>query len=114
MVVRPLFAGILLIILCALLPIPLYDGVFYYKNGLVQFESEGKVALYYLFDLNAKQLTMYGLQPQSFELKKIGWVIAVLIHIGLPTLIGLRIFFAQAKSKLNEKNDTIQPNSENE
>ena len=106
MITKPFFAailaGLLLVILCLLVPIPLYDGVFYYRNGLVQFESEGKVALSYFYDLSSSKFTMYGIQPESFEIKKIGWVIAILIHIGLPTLIGLRIFFAQAKNKLDQ------------
>jgi hypothetical protein len=95
--------GLLLLLVCSLVPIPMYDGIAYYKRGLVDFHSERKLALSYFFGIGTERLTLLGIQPTSFQLKNIGYVLFVLIHIGLPALVALRIHFAQQrKSAENE------------
>jgi hypothetical protein len=103
---RPWLIGVLLVIvllvICIFVPIPMYDGVFYYKKELVDFHSEGKVALSYFFGTGLEKVEVMGLKPTRVELKGIGYVLFALIHIGLPSLIALRFYFAKQKQGAGE------------
>lgn len=100
-VVMALLVAVLLLVLCTLVTIPLYDGVFHYDRKLVHFQLEGKVALRQLFGLGLDSLKQNGMKPSRIELKPIGYALLVLIHIGLPVLIGVRF----AASSANKKRD---------
>lgn len=103
---RPWVVGvtvaIVLFLLCAFVPIPMYDGVFCYKKELVDFQSEGKVALSYFFGIGLHKIEIMGLQPTTIRLKGIGYVLFGLIHLGLPVLIALRVHFSRQKQEAEE------------
>lgn len=89
--------GLLLLILCVFVPIPMYDGIFYYDYELVHFQVEAKVALSYYFGIGLDKTIANGELPTHFELKPIGYVLFVLIHIGLPSLIAIRLKIGNAR-----------------
>jgi hypothetical protein len=61
-------------------------------------EHEGKVALRFLLGLDLETVRLNNITPQ-IHLKPIGYVLFVLIHVGLPVLAGLRVHFANIKNK---------------
>lgn len=80
----------------AFITIPIYDGTFFYDKGLVHFKVEGKVALRQLWGAGMDEVIKNGISP-TIKLKTMGYVIMVLVHIGLPSLIGIR-FAASARN----------------
>lgn len=105
LVERPILLGVLvglfLLILCALVPIPMYDGIFHYDQGLVHFQLESKIALSYYFGPGTNGTAVNGTLPSHFELKPLGYVLFALIHIGLPVLIAIRFKMSNARKKLD-------------
>lgn len=89
--------GILLLVLCIFVPIPMYDGIFRYDYELVHIQTEGKVALSYYFGVGLERIRSNGLLPSQIELKPIGYAIFVLIHVGLPALIAIRVKMSNAR-----------------
>lgn len=94
--------GLFFLLICIFIPIPMYDGIAFYKKGLVDFHAEGKLALSYFFGIGTDKLTVLGLKPTSFQFKGIGIVLFGLIHIGLPALIALRFYYAQQRKSTEE------------
>lgn len=80
----------------AFMTIPMLDGYFFYDKGLVHIKMEGKIALRQLWGAGLDEAVKNGIIP-TVKLKPMGYVILVLVHIGLPTLVGIR-FAAQAKN----------------
>lgn len=108
--------GLILLILCAFVRIPIYDGIFYYDEGLVHFQLESKVALSYYFGIGLDKAATNGVLPSRIELKPIGYALFVLIHIGLPALIAIRVRMSNARNtyaKTSEKAPEIE-NAPNE
>lgn len=101
---RPALLGVLiglfLLVLCIFVPIPMYDGIFHYDHELVHFQVESKVALSYYFGFGLHKTLVNSVVPTSFELKPIGYVLFVLIHIGLPFLLALRFKMSNARKKI--------------
>lgn len=93
----------LLFIVCSLITIPLYDGVFHYSKGLVKADQEGRIAMTYFFGNGLEHARFLGLTPQSFELKGMGYVLFTLIHIGFPFLIGYRVYLGEVRKSVMEK-----------
>lgn len=93
-----LLVGLFLLILCALVPIPMYDGMFYYDRELVHFQVESKVALSYYFGVGLDGTAVNGVLPSRFELKPLGYVLFALIHIGLPVLVAIRFKMSNARN----------------
>ena len=89
--------GILLFVLCIFVPIPMYDGIFHYDYELVHIQTEGKVALSYYFGIGLDKTLANGIFPSKFELKPIGYALFVLIHVGLPALIAIRVKMSNAR-----------------
>lgn len=89
--------GLLLLVVCVFVPIPMYDGIFHYDYELVHFQVEAKVALSYYFGFGLDRTIANGKFPTQFELKPIGYVLFVLIHIGLPSLIAIRLKLGNAR-----------------
>jgi hypothetical protein len=96
--------------------IPMYDGIFHYDYELVHFQVESKVALSYYFGFGLDRTIANGKLPTHFELKPIGYVLFVLIHIGLPTLIAIRLKIGNARKAYLETsaNKKETDNSSNE
>jgi hypothetical protein len=92
-----LIIGMLLLVLCIFIPIPMYDGIFHYDHELVHIETDGKVALSYYFGIGLDKTLANGIFPSKFELKPIGYALFVLIHIGLPALIAIRVKMSNAR-----------------
>ena len=93
-----LLVGLFLLILCALVPIPMYDGMIYYDQGLVHLQLESKIALSYYFGSGLKGAAVNGILPSHVELKPLGYVLFALIHIGLPALITIRFKMSNARN----------------
>jgi len=89
--------GIVLLVLCIFVPIPMYDGIFHYDHELVHIETEGKVALSYYFGVGLERIRANGILPSKIELKPIGYALFVLIHVGLPALVGIRFKMSNAR-----------------
>lgn len=89
---------VLLVLICTVFTIPMYDGVYRYEKALFLVEHEGKVALRFLLGMDLETVQLNNITPQ-IHLKPIGYVLFVLIHIGLPVLAGLRVHFANIKNK---------------
>lgn len=89
--------GILLLVLCIFVPIPMYDGIFHYDFELVHLQTEGKVALSYYFGVGLERTRANGLLPSKIDLKPIGYALFVLIHVGLPALIAIRVKMSNAR-----------------
>jgi hypothetical protein len=100
-----ILAGILLLILCIFVPIPMYDGIFHYDYELVHVQTEGKIALSYYFGIGLEQTRANGILPNHFELKPIGYVLLIMVHIGLPALIAIRFRMSNARKKLEQASD---------
>ncbi|WP_341902209.1 MULTISPECIES: hypothetical protein [Fluviicola] len=100
--------GLLLLILCVFIPIPMYDGIFHYDYELVHFQVESKVALSYYFGFGLDKTIANGKFPTHFELKPIGYVLFVLIHIGLPSLIAIRLRMGNARKAYVETSSNKQ------
>jgi hypothetical protein len=92
-----LTTGLLLLICCSVFTIPMYDGVYHYEKALFLVEQDGKVALRYLMGFDLETVQLNNITPE-IHLKPIGYVLFVLIHIGLPVLAGLRVHFANLKN----------------
>lgn len=101
---RPLLLGILvgviLLVLCIFVPIPMYDGILHYDHELVHIQTEGKVALSYYFGNGLERTRANGILPTQIELKPIGYVLFVLIHVGLPALVAIRFRMSNEKKKI--------------
>lgn len=99
---NPLFiacvTAIIILVSCLVFTIPMYDGIYHYEKGLFLVEYDGKVALTQLLGMDVASLKINEILP-VIRLKPIGYVLFVLIHIGLPVLVGLRIHFAHLKKK---------------
>lgn len=85
----------------AFITIPMLDGYLFYDKGLVHFKTEGKIALRQLWGAGLDEAMKNGILP-TVQLKPMGYVILILVHIGLPTLVGIR-FAAQAKNQRYKK-----------
>lgn len=81
----------------AFITIPMLDGYFFYDKELVHIKMEGKVALRQLWGAGLEEAIKNGIIP-TVQLKPMGYVMLVLVHIGLPTLVGIR-FAAQANNQ---------------
>jgi hypothetical protein len=90
--------GIVILVCCLVFTIPMYDGVYHYEKGLFLVEHDGKVALTHLLGMDVETLKLNEILPE-IRLKPIGYVLFVLIHVGLPILAGLRVHFANLKKK---------------
>nr|WP_294859505.1 hypothetical protein [uncultured Fluviicola sp.] len=97
--------GLLLLVLCIFIPIPMYDGIFHYDYELVHFQVESKVALSYYFGFGLDRTIANGKLPSEFELKPIGYVLFFLIHIGLPSLIAIRLKMGNARKKIENSSN---------
>ncbi len=100
--------GVLLLVLCVFVPIPMYDGIIHYDHDLVHFQVESKVALSYFFGFGLDKALVKGVFPTSFELKPIGYVLFVLIHIGLPALVAIRFRMSNARNAYTESSKKEQ------
>ncbi len=100
--------GVLLFVLCIFVPIPMYDGIIHYDHDLVHFQMESKVALSYFFGFGLDRALVKGVFPTSFELKPIGYVLFILIHIGLPALITIRFRMSNARNAYAESSKKEQ------
>lgn len=101
---RPVLLGIiigmLLLVLCMFVPIPMYDGIFHYDHELVHIQTEGKIALSYYFGNGLERTRANGILPTRMELKPIGYVLFILIHLGLPALVAIRFRMSNARKKI--------------
>ncbi len=97
--------GLILLVLCIFVPIPIYDGIFYYDQELVHFQVESKVALSYYFGFGLDKTLTNGVLPTHFELKPIGYALFVLIHIGLPALVGIRFKMSNARKEIENSSN---------
>lgn len=94
--------GLILLVLCIFVPIPMYDGIFYYDQELVHFQVESKVALSYYFGFGLDKTVTNGVLPTRFEMKPMGYVLFVLIHVGLPALVAIRFKMSNARNAYAE------------
>lgn len=94
--------GVLLLVLCVFVPIPMYDGIFHYDHELVHIQTEGKVALSYYFGFGLEQVRANGILPTQIELKPIGYALLILIHVGLPALVAIRFRMSNARNAYSE------------
>ena len=94
--------GLVLLALCAFIRIPIYDGIFYYDEGLVHYQLESKVALSYYFGIGLDKEATNGILPSRIELKPIGYALFALIHIGLPALVAIRVKMGNARKKIEK------------
>jgi hypothetical protein len=94
--------GMIFLVLCVFVPVPMYDGIIHYDHELVHFETEANIALSYYFGFGLEKTISNGLVPVRFELKPIGYVLFILIHVGLPTLIAIRIKMSNARKQLEK------------
>ncbi len=92
--------GVLLLVLCVFVPIPMYDGIFHYDHELVHIETESKVALSYYFGFGLNKTMANGIFPTRFELKPMGYALFILIHVGLPALIAIRFKMSNARKEI--------------
>ena len=97
--------GILFLILCIFVPIPMYDGIFHYDHELVHIETEGKVALSYYFGIGLDKTLANGIFPSKFELKPIGYALFILIHMGLPALVAIRFKMSNARKQIENSDN---------
>lgn len=104
--------GVLLLVLCVFVPIPMYDGIIHYDHDLVHFQMESKIALSYFFGFGLDRALVKGVFPTSFELKPIGYVLFILIHIGLPALVAIRFKMSNARNAYAKEQEI--ENSSNE
>ena len=95
--VAALFVALAMLLVCWFLTVPIYDGIYTYKQKLVAFQIEQKVALPHLLGIDME--TAQGIVPESVRLKPIGYVLLFLIHLGLPVLVYLRYYFARLKQR---------------
>ena len=102
--------GLFLLVLCVFIPIPMYDGIFYYDQELVHFQVESKVALSYYFGFGLDKTVTNGVLPTRFELKPMGYVLFVLIHVGLPALVAIRFRMSNARNAYTESLTKSQEN----
>jgi len=94
--------GMLLLVLCIFVPIPMYDGILHYDHELVHFQVESKVALSYYFGFGLQRVSANGVLPTSIELKPIGYALFILIHVGLPALVAIRFRMSNARNVYTE------------
>ena len=97
--------GVVLLVLCMFVPVPMYDGIFHYDHKLVHIQTEGKVALSYYFGIGLERTRSNGLLPSQIELKPLGYALFILIHIGLPALIAIRFKMGNARKQLENPAD---------
>ena len=97
--------GVLLLMLCIFIPIPMYDGIFHYDYELVHIQTEAKVALSYFFGFGVERTRANGILPVRFELKPIGYVLFVLIHVGLPALIAIRVKMSNTRKQIENSSN---------
>lgn len=103
---KPLLAAIIAFVVilgvCLIVSVPLFNALCVYDKALVHITAEQKVSLQNLLGWNINDLAMNQISPKSITLTKQGWVILFLFHLGLPTLIYLRFYFAKKKAELND------------
>ena len=97
--VAALFVALAMVLVSWFFSVPIYDGIYTYKQKLVAFQIEQKVALPHLLGIHMETATEQGIVPQSVRLKPIGYVLLLLIHFGLPVLVYLRYYFARLKQR---------------
>lgn len=106
---RPILVGAIIALalfaLCAFIRIPIYDGIFYYDEGLVHYQLESKVALSYYFGIGLDKEATNGILPSRMELKPIGYALFGLIHLGLPVLVAIRVKMGNARKKFDRPNE---------
>ncbi|WP_343631358.1 hypothetical protein [Fluviicola sp.] len=95
-----LLIGVMLLVLCIFVTIPMYDGIFHYDHELVHIQTEGKVALSYYFGNGLERTRANGILPTKIELKPIGYVLFILIHAGLPALVAIRFRMSNARKNI--------------
>lgn len=98
-ILSAVFIATFLLLLCWFYTIPVYDGIYDYKQKLVTFQLERKVALPHLFGIRLETAREQGIVPIAVRLKPIGYVLLFLIHLGLPILVYLRYYFARLKQR---------------
>lgn len=100
-----IFSAVFGIVLCLLffLPIPLFDGVIYYEKELVSFSREAKLSLSYFLNIGTENLVLNGIAPTRFELAGIGYLLVVLIPVGIPALVAYRVHLSN-EVKRHQKN----------
>lgn len=95
--VTAMIFGVIWLLVSCLIPIPLFDGFLAYNQELVHFKLESKIALSYFLNIGLSDQVKNGVYPSSIELKPVGWALLLIIHVGLPALIGLRLKVAKRK-----------------
>lgn len=93
-----ILVGVLLLVLCIFVTVPMYDGIFHYDHELVHIQTDGKVALSYYFGFGLDRTRANGILPTQIELKPIGYVLFILIHLGLPALVAIRFRMSNARN----------------
>ena len=104
---KPILAGLLvfviLIALCLAVPVPVMNGICSYDQGLVHFGAPAKISLQNLVGWNLRDLAANGILPSTIKLTGQGWLMLILFHIGMPTLLYLRFFFAKRRAELPDE-----------
>lgn len=104
---KPVFAGlfafVLLFVICLVVSVPLMNADCSYEQGLVHFSAPAKVSLQHLLGWNLADLAVNELTPKSIKLTGQGWLMLILFHLGIPTLLFLRFFFAKRRSELSDE-----------
>jgi hypothetical protein len=99
---KPVLVAVLVAVIlfgvASLVTIPMFDATLTYDKSLVHIQLEDKIALRNLWGAGMEQHTLDGLVPRV-ALKPIGWVLFILVHLGLPALIGLRFYYAKNNRK---------------
>lgn len=98
-----LFAFALLLVICLFVSVPLMNADCKYDQGLVHFSAPAKVSLHHLLGWNLDDLAVNGLKPTAVELTGQGWLMLILFHLGIPSLLFLRFFFAKRRSELSDE-----------
>jgi hypothetical protein len=104
---KPIFAGllsfVLLLVICLSVSVPLMNATCIYDEGLVHISSEAKVSLQHVLGWNLHDLAVNGLTPKQVTLTGQGWLMLILFHLGIPSLLTLRFFFAKRRSELPDE-----------
>lgn len=104
---KPFFAGlfafILLLVICLIVSVPLMNAECYYDQELVHFIAPAKISLQHLLGWNLEDLAVNGMEPNKLVLTGQGWLMLIIFHFGIPSLLFLRFFFAKRRSELPDE-----------
>ncbi len=82
-----------------LIPINLFDGVIVHDVNGTEYLEKTKLSLSYFIGIGADEQLLKEIHVKDFYLTGMGYFFVFLLLVGLPTLIGYRVWIANEAEK---------------